>query len=153
MQVLPIVWAGPVNASSSGRQLATPMPWPVPNLQHVQPGPQVSMQNWVLDAVFDPVTVIEGGRRRLTGAWPRGGAASLGRRLLQGPAVNNVPTLPPGLQGAVFRPRPGFSSASLSLRNGTSLFHNSPCGHRLSRRHALSCGRAKCSQINILKME
>lgn len=101
------------------------------------------MQNSVLDAVFDPVTVIEGGRRRLLSVRPRGGTAPLGRRLLQGPAVNNVPTLPPGLQGAVFRPRPGFSSASHFLRNGTSFFHISPCGHRLSRLQALSCGRPR----------
>ena len=117
-QVVPVIWAGPVNTSSNGRQLATPLPWPVPNLRTTQ-APQYTVQNSLLDPVYDPVTVIEGGRR-LLGAQPRGGVASeagggLPRRLMQGAPVNNVPTMPPGLQGAVFRPRPGFSSARFWL--------------------------------------
>ena len=127
-QVVPVIWAGQMNTSSNGRQLATPLPWPVPNLRSTQPA-NGAVQNSLLDAVYDPVTVIEGGRR-LMGAGPRGGFASeqaaggLRRRLMQGAPVNNVPTMPPGLQGAVFRPRPGFTSAFFCL---PGFWRQSPC--------------------------
>lgn len=119
MQVVPVIWTVPPNGTLNGRQLATPSAWPVPNLQRL---PDYFIGNGLVDVVgqntvVDPdnPAMLIGGRRQLQGPAPRpeqrGSAAR--RKLQQVSVAGSAPPLPPGLQGAVFRPRPGFPSARL----------------------------------------
>ena len=119
VQVVPVIWTVPQNGTANGRQLATPTAWPVPNLQRLPdyftgPGLAVDLvgQNSAINP--DNPTTLIGGRRRLQE--PRAqlldARGSNARRKLQQVSVGgSAPPLPPGLQGAVFRPRPGFPSA------------------------------------------
>ncbi|BDA50936.1 probable serine/threonine-protein kinase DDB_G0267514 at C-terminar half [Coccomyxa sp. Obi] len=113
-QVVPVIWTEPANGTTNGRQLATPSAWPVPNLQHL---PAYITGNGLVDFVGqnsvvnpDDAVILIGGRRRLQGPAPRREARGSGaRRKLQQVSVGgSAAPLPPGLQGAVFRPRPGF---------------------------------------------
>lgn len=115
LQVVPVVSTQPSNyTASNARQLATPSQWPLPGQQRGPSSfPQFALQNALYDSVGDPVTVIEG-RRLLTDAADRLQRVGGYRRQLS-QENSNVPMLPAGSQGAVFRPRPTFPGAPLSF--------------------------------------
>jgi hypothetical protein len=80
-QVVPVVALGPLNTSSSGRQLFAPVQWQVPSQQ---PVPQFAVQGALSNTFNQLVTLVEG-RRRLFGDG--------GRRAAEEEAVAEKPVL------------------------------------------------------------